>query len=294
MKKFMKFMSLSLAAALVFGMSVSAAGSSDTGNNPPAIIAPDGMTEEEYDEWQDRYPWISGESYMDWSRNYADDMSVGQYQNWKYYDADLTADEYKAFLEETKVEVKNWKDLDGVSVYPVHSTKYKEGIEKNVNKDETKNSIKTAFSDPRYAEVVKVFNLNVWDKDAYNGSEITIDMPEALAHETYYIVHFKDAIDYEILEIIPAKVKDGSISFSVETGSPFAIVKMDPTRTTFNETGEAAEPSESTTDAPASTPAAPAPGTSPKTGESVPVSGILAVILMAGAIVCANRVRYNK
>lgn len=292
MKKFIKLVSLSLAAALVFGMSVSAAGSSETDNNPPEIIIPDGMTEDQYEEWQDSYPWMDSDEYVDWSENYADDMAAWQYDNWKRFDADLTVDEYKAFLEETKIEVLgDWPE--GISIWSVSTTKSKEDIEKNVNTNEARNSIKTAFNDPRYAEVVKVFYLNVWDEEAAKGQTITLAMPEALAHETYYVVHFGNGLDKPATEIIPATAKDGSISFSVTSGSPFAIVKMDPTRTTFNPTGEAEAPSESTTQAPASTTTT-TPGTSPKTGETVPVAGILAVILMAGAIVCANRVRYNK
>lgn len=288
MKKFIKLMSLSLAAALVFGMSVSAAGSSETDNNPPEIIIPDGMTEDQYEEWQDHYYYLNSNEYLDWSKNYTDDMAAWQYANWKDYDSDLTVDEYKAFLEDKKVEVIG--DLpDGVRLGEVYNTATKERIEENVNVNETKNAIKVAFNDPRYAEVVKVFNLYV---DENKGGEVTIAMPEALAHETYYVVHFDNYKDMNIKEIIPATAKDGSISFTIKDGSPFAIVKMDPTRTTFNETGEAT-PSESTTQAPASTTTT-TPGTSPKTGETVPVAGILAVILMAGAIVCANRVRYNK
>ncbi|MCI9439278.1 MAG: hypothetical protein HFH85_19440 [Lachnospiraceae bacterium] len=65
---------------------------------------------------------------------------------------------------------------------------------------------------------------------------------------------------------------------------------MNPEKNTFNETGEAAS-SESAAQEPGTVAA---PGTSPKTGETVPAAGILAVILLAGVIICATRVRYNK
>lgn len=288
MKKFIKLVSLSLAAALVFGMSVSAAGSSETNNNPPQIIIPDGMTEEEYGEWQLYFGWMSSAEYVDWSRNYTSDLSSDEYWCWKHYDSDLTLTEYKAFLKETEVY---YNAPETVRIYTVTNTDTKETIEKNVNENATKNAIKTQFNDPRYAEVVKVFNLYVEDG---KGGEVTIEMPNALAHETYYVVHFDNYKDMNIKEIIPTTVKDGFVTFTVKDGSPFAIVKMDPTRSTFNEAGEDREveaASNATTEAPAATTA---PGTSPKTGEAVPVAGILAVILMAGAIVCANRVRYNK
>ena len=36
------------------------------------------------------------------------------------------------------------------------------------------------------------------------------------------------------------------------------------------------------------------PATAPKTGETAPVAGIMALILMAGAVICAGKVRYNR
>lgn len=59
---------------------------------------------------------------------------------------------------------------------------------------------------------------------------------------------------------------------------------MNPEKNTFNETGEAAS-SESAAQEPDTVAA---PGAFPKTGENVPAAGMLAVILLAGAIICAT------
>ena len=92
------------------------------------------------------------------------------------------------------------------------------------------------------------------------------------ANGSYYLLHYLgslDAPDYTAFEQIGTTTNANSINFkTTEHTSPFVIVK--------------------------GTAPATAAVVAPKTGEVIAISAILALIMMAGAVVCAKKARLQK
>lgn len=104
---------------------------------------------------------------------------------------------------------------------------------------------------------------------------ITINFPNFVreAGVKYMVLHLNEATN--VWETVDAEIVDGKIVVNLASTSPIVIVKV-------------AEK------APAAAGAATSPAESPKTGETLPVAGIMAVICLAGAVVCAKKVRLSK
>lgn len=146
-----------------------------------------------------------------------------------------------------------------------------------VTSNDVKQQVKSAMgNDGRTQNVMGVVDITV---PAGQTVTVTVAVPGVKQHHTIAVAHMSDD-GKTVKEILKGVChKDGFVTFTTTGGSPFAIIRV-------------GDDSEITT-APA-TPAETTPGTAPKTGETVPVAGVLAVLFMAGVIVCANKVRYNK
>lgn len=102
----------------------------------------------------------------------------------------------------------------------------------------------------------------------------------------YVMLHIND--DWKQYEMLPVTVNsNGTISFTVNSNSMFALFEV--LGITDKDNGSDDDDDD---DAPAVT-ATGAPA-SPKTGETLPVAGIVMMIALAGAAVCATKVRYNN
>lgn len=131
-------------------------------------------------------------------------------------------------------------------------------------KDAQKDSTKTVK-----AEIVSVVDIQ-----GTAGGTVTLKVAGVKAGDTILIMHFNETTGaWE--DIKPSKVADGELTFALSSFSPVAIVKLDVATTTQG------------------TAAATTTATSPKTGEAVPFIAIIAVICLAGIVVCGKKVKFN-
>lgn len=121
---------------------------------------------------------------------------------------------------------------------------------------------------------------NLTAEEIANGVTVPLSNPNISKDKTYVVLHVLTNGDVEVL---PATVvANGSLTFVTKSFSPFYVVEMkeideddddDDAVETVTVTGEVA---------------------SPKTGETLPVAGMMLVICLAGAAVCAKKARYNN
>lgn len=111
------------------------------------------------------------------------------------------------------------------------------------------------------------------------GVTLTISVPGFVrdAAKNYIVLHLNETTG--VWETIDAAVADGQITATFKSLSPIVLVEVEQKAGSASNTAAAAETS---------------PAESPKTGETLPVAGILAVVCLAAAAVCAKKVRYNR
>ena len=109
---------------------------------------------------------------------------------------------------------------------------------------------------------------------------VTLDVAGVEAGKTYAALHQCKNGEWEVLTAFAGV--DGKISFTSSNWSPIIIVEVveedDDVEDEKDGVGTAVE-------------AAAGAATSPKTGETLPMAGVMAVICMAGVAVCAKKVR---
>lgn len=132
-------------------------------------------------------------------------------------------------------------------------------------------------------------------------SDITVTVPvESLIKKApgetvkYVLMHEESKGVWKVVE--GAEVKDGMLTFKTKSFSNFALflVEEDTSNNDGNNNGSGNSNGGGTTTTSADTPAPASEPVSPKTGESVPVAGFAALILLAGAAVCAKKVQFNN
>ncbi len=124
------------------------------------------------------------------------------------------------------------------------------------------------------------------------GITLDISISGIAAGKTYVLLHLTtDENGKPVWEtIVPDAVVDGKVTATFKSFSPVIANEV-----TLVEVGEEGAPDEWLEPRhPEQAQSAPAPGTSPKTAETLPVAGVMALICLAGAAVCAGRIRYNK
>ena len=124
-----------------------------------------------------------------------------------------------------------------------------------------------------HPNVIKGEVLTVVDFRSTGAATVTFNTKYFTGEGPFYVLHYyaKDwetgAYDKEAWELIPVtKNADGTFSFTCNSFSPFALI-----------TGTAGSAV-----------------VAPKTGEVIAISAILALIMMAGAVVCAKKARLQK
>lgn len=140
------------------------------------------------------------------------------------------------------------------------------------------------------AKLVKTFELEVRkdNKKVDTGIVMTFSWEGFEATKKYVVLHF-NGTDWDV--IAPTSAGKDSITVIFDSLSPVAIVEVgeEVADTGNNNTGNTNNNTNnnnnnSQNEAPKS----------PATGETLPVAGIMALICLAGAAVCAGKVRYNK
>lgn len=139
----------------------------------------------------------------------------------------------------------------------------------------------SVIGDVTVKATVAVFELNVTAGtiDAEKGTKVTITLPEISGDKKYVILHKKADGAWETIK--PDSISAGSIVATFKSLSPISIVEVEE---------KAGDDDNDDNDSSAESGAA----VSPKTGETLPAAGILAVICLAGVSVCAAKVRCNK
>ncbi len=173
-----------------------------------------------------------------------------------------------------------------VTSVDVEGYDYAKEVEKGEAFTALADEIADTFSDVEKVNSVEV--VAVFDVVGTAGEAITLSgVPGVTKGSAYVLCHYVTETTYEL---VPVEVLgNGSIKFTLGSFSMASVVKVD---FTAKDTGSNDDGDDDDDDTPAVT-ATGAPA-SPKTGETLPVAGIAMMIALAGAAVCATKVRYNN
>jgi len=133
------------------------------------------------------------------------------------------------------------------------------------------------------ADAQVVAALNITAPAGFAGGDVTIDMGAKFSSNSNYCLLHWTGTEWERIDI--KSVNGSKVTAYFKTLSPVAIVNLGE--------DEPAESADESADQSAAQSAGTAP-VSPKTAETLPVAGVMALICLAGAAVCANKIRYNK
>ena len=124
--------------------------------------------------------------------------------------------------------------------------------------------------------------------DISKGLQLSIGISGIQAGKNYVLLHLtKDGV-WETIR--PDSIADGKVTATFTSLSP--VVASEVIVLVGDDGGHDEWPEPRHPENAAGTPAG--AGTSPKTGETLPAAGLMALICLAGAAVCAKRVRYNR
>lgn len=242
MKKFSKMLALGMAAAMVFGMTVSAAGSKDTID---AVV--DGVNT--------------------------------VIENAGVQDSEGNVIENAPKVEATALPETVYSEAFG--------NNYDEALEKVDANEAVNAALDAAFATLNNGSEKNVYrdiiDITVEGEIPAGGLYVPV-MPSADG-EAYVVAHWNGTT----WEVLKTKVENGAVYALFPQGfSPvyISILTVTGEDNSSDDNNGGSNDNNSSNDS-----AAPA---SPKTGETLPVAGILAVICLAGAAVCAKKVRYNR
>lgn len=144
------------------------------------------------------------------------------------------------------------------------------------------------------AEVVAVVDVTYDGAIPAGGVTMSFSLPDVQAGDNYVLLHQLADGRWEVIN--PDSVENGVIKATFTSLSPVAFVKIAPvqngnTNGTPNGTnGTTSKPGTTTgtSNAAAGTVAA-----SPKTGAALPVLPVLAMVCVAGIVVCGRKVKFN-
>lgn len=308
-RKFAGIAALGMALTLAFGMTVSAADSPDASKIEDAVVEQPNTVE--YDqakvnEVQEKTTATVG------NQTITDETGTFVIEDGKLTITDANGKELVAAVE-MKIETFAATEEEVKTVNETIQTQ----AALNEVKDKVKNSseIKQAFATELQKKTTKV-QINVLtpvslEPDAATkaaikaAAELGRAVPVAVAHpdvvdDRYYLImHIKENGEVEYLG--PAQCVNGSVTVGFTSLSP--VVPIEVTLVGEDVAGEPETPAEPTPNpnpgdshweggadhVPATTESgAPA---SPQTGEVLPIAGFMAVICLAGAVVCVKKAR---
>lgn len=170
-----------------------------------------------------------------------------------------------------KVEVPNTVVVDGKEVTVEVSTKAVAA--------EAVDYVKAAVK-AESGEVVGALDvtLNLTAEEIAKGATVTLKVAGVSDNYEYVVYHQKADGTWEVLDA--TVLGDGTLSVKLTSLSPLVVVKAGEVDSDDNN-----DDSADSTDGVV---------VSPKTGETFPVAGMMLVICLAGAVVCAKKVRFNN
>ena len=168
-------------------------------------------------------------------------------------------------------------------------TEVKTEAEGSAAASRVKDQIKTADQNVTFVgepKPVAAFDLvkpeGLTDEQIAKGVQVPFKLESGIKENMRYaVIHFL-ANGFEVL---PVTVKDGMIYATFTSFSPVVIVEQEvkvETGSNDNNNNSNDQNQESS------------PATAPKTGETLPVAGGMALVLAAGAVFCAKKARYNR
>lgn len=149
--------------------------------------------------------------------------------------------------------------------------------------------LKNADITQKQGGLVTGFDLSI-TVDGDPAENITVKFPVSgvVSSGTYRILHFKDGA-WEIL--IPKKVEAGYLTATFTSLSPIVVIEVAKVEKDGENGNPAPAPQQPAANATPATPAAPAAPVAPKTGEALPIAGLMLVICLAGAALCTKKAR---
>ena len=240
MRKFSKMLALGMAAALVFGMTVSAAESKDTID---AVV--DGVNT--------------------------------VIENAGVQDSEGNVIENAPKVEATVLPETVYNDTFGKN--------YDEALEKVDANDTVNAAIDAAFATLKNTTEKHVYRdiIDVTVEGDIPAGGLYVPVLPSADGEAYVVAHWNGTA----WEVLKTKVENNAVYALFPQGFSPVYISI------LTVTGEEIKP-ETTTPPSDTEPEKPAEPASPKTGETLPAAGILAVICLAAAAVCAKKVRYNR
>lgn len=244
MKKFSKMLALGMAAAMVFGMTVSAAGSKDTID---AVV--DGVN-----------TVIENAGVQDSQGNVIENAPK---------------------VEATVLPETVYNETFG--------NNYDEALAKVDANEAVNAAIDAAFATLNNGSDKNVYRdiIDVTVEGEIPAGGLYVPVLPSADGEAYVVAHWNGTA----WEVLQTKVENGAVYALFPQGfSPVYISILTVTGEEVPDNNGGSDNNDSSSDSNNSS-AAPE---SPKTGETLPVAGILAVICLAAAAVCAKKVRYNR
>ena len=270
MKKFSKMLALGLAAALVFGMTVNAAGSPTADQKeemdnaassvPTSVYTSEGYITtgpiEDYDVFTGAVDAATSQE-----RNDAVLESLGYTSE----TATVAGMEMVQAFEVSKPETWSGKPIK--VTFPLYG----------IQLDSTSKYVLVHINDEGKAEVLPT---TVWIGNGYASVTATFDS-------------FSPVVLVKVTTAGP-KGDTGATGPQGPQGDTGATGPQGPQGDTGATGPQGPQGPKGDTGATGAAAPAANPATAPKTGETAPVAGIMALILMAGAVICAGKVRYNR
>lgn len=244
MKKFSKMLALGMAAAMVFGMTVSAAGSKDTID---AVV--DGVN-----------TVIENAGVQDSQGNVIENAPK---------------------VEATVLPETVYNETFG--------NNYDEALAKVDANEAVNAAIDAAFATLNNGSDKNVYRdiIDVTVEGEIPAGGLYVPVLPSADGEAYVVAHWNGTA----WEVLQTKVENGAVYALFPQGfSPVYISILTVTGEEVPDNNGGSDNNDSSSDSNNSS-AAPE---SPKTGETLPVAGILAVICLAAAAVCAKKIRYNR
>ena len=124
------------------------------------------------------------------------------------------------------------------------------------------------------------------------GIRVTLQIPSVKAGNRYVVLHLPDGKEPTVPEnwghLTATVTQDGYMTVTFTSFSPIVVVELSDT-----DSGETGSGSSDTGNSGAEAAAVSTVTTavSPKTGEMLPIAGIMAVIFLAGALFCARKLK---
>lgn len=143
------------------------------------------------------------------------------------------------------------------------------------------------------AEVVSVVDVTYDGVIPAGGVQMSFSLPNVQVGDNYVLLHQLPDGRWEV--ITPDSIENGMIKATFTSLSPVAFVKIASAQNggstiTDGTNGTSTKPSGTTS---TSNTAAKAASASPKTGAALPVLPVLAMICVAGIVVCGRKVKFN-